>query len=113
MQTSGNTNLLNEAHRHALIELSSEQEQLQSIIEKVINSSINLDDKKNGYLGYPDDLFEKLGKTASEDNKLEWLIHQHLLFSRLINLYYYIGNNGQIIKETSENTILILKGKIT
>ncbi len=41
MQSSGNTNLLNENQHNALTELSSDYEQLQIIIEKIISSSIN------------------------------------------------------------------------
>lgn len=55
---------------NALIELSSDHEQLQIIIEKIISSSINEIDKRNRYFGYPDNFFDKLGKTASEENKL-------------------------------------------
>jgi len=111
MQSSGNTSLLNDSQHNALIELSSDYEQLQIIIEKIINSSIHEIDERNRHLGYPDDFFEKLGKTASEDNKLQWLIHQHLSFNKIIQLYDYIERRGLRIKEKSEETILILKGK--
>jgi len=94
MQSSGNTNLLNETQRNALIELSSDHEQLQIIIEKIISSSINEIDERNKYLGYPDDFFDKLKKKASEDSKLQWLIHQHLSFNKIIQLYYYIELRG-------------------
>jgi hypothetical protein len=52
MQSSGNSNLLNKTQRNALIELSSQHEQLQIIIEKVISSSISITDKRNSYLGH-------------------------------------------------------------
>ena len=109
MQSSGNTNLLNDAQHNALIELSSDQEQLQIIIEKMISSALNESDVGNSYLGYPDDFFDKLGKTASEHNKLQWLIHTHLGFKRVLQLYSYIEQRGTRIKEKSKKTILILK----
>jgi len=109
MQSSGNTNLLNKTQRNALIDLSSEHEYLQIIIEKVISSSISEIDERNRSLGYPDDFFDKLGKTANENNKLQWLIHQHLSFKRNVELYDYIKRRGERIKEKSEKTILILK----
>ena len=109
MQSSCNTNLLNDSQHNALIELSSEHEQLQIIIEKVISSSVNESDERNSYLGYPDDFFDKLGKTASEDNKQQWLLHQHLSFNKIIQLYSYIEKRGKRIKEKSKKTILILK----
>jgi len=109
MQSSGNTNLLNDSQHNALIELSSDHEQLQIIIEKIISSAINETDEGNSYLGYPDDFFDKLGKTASENNKQQWLIHQHLSFNKIMQLYYYIELRGKRIKEKSKKTILILK----
>jgi len=113
MQSSGNTNLLNDSQHNTLIEFSSDHEQLQIIIEKVISSAINEGDERNRYFGYPDDFFDKLGKTASEDNKLQWLIHQHLSFNKIIQLYDYIERRGERIKEKSKKTILILKGNDT
>jgi len=113
MQSSGNTNLLNKTQRNSLIDLSSEHEQLQIIIEKIISSSSREIDERDRSLGYPDDFFDKLGKTVSENNKLQWLIHQHLSFSRNMDLYYYIEKRGERIKEISKKTILILKGNDT
>jgi len=109
MQSSGNSNLLNKTQRNALIELSSQYEQLQIIIEKVITSSISMTDKRNSYLGTPDDFFEKLGKPVSDNNKLQWLKYQHLNFDRKLDLYYFIQSRGDKIKELSKKTILILK----
>ncbi|WP_282136247.1 DUF6090 family protein [Seonamhaeicola maritimus] len=109
MQSSGNTNLLNKTQRNLLIDLSSEHEQLQIIIEKVISSSLSEMNERNRFLGYPDDFFDKFGKTASENNKLQWLIHQHLSLNRNMELYYFIEKRGEIIKEMSKKTILILK----
>ena len=111
MQASGNTNLLNKTQRNVLIELSSDYEQLQIIIEKTISSAINESDERNRYLGYPEDFFDKLGKTSSEDNKLQWLIHQHLYFNKIRQLYYYIERRGKRIKERSKKAILILNGE--
>jgi len=111
MQSSGNTNLLNKIQRNALIELSSEQEQLQIIIEKIISSAINESDESNRHLGYPNDFFDKLGKTASEDNKQQWLLHKHLSLNKIIQLYDYIERRGNRIIEKSKKTILILKGE--
>jgi len=113
MQSSGNTNLLNNTQRKALIDLSFEHQQLQIIIEKNISSSRNETDEKNRYSGYPYDFFDKLGKTASEKNKIQWLIHQHLSFKRKLQLYDYIESKGERIKELSKKTILILKGNDT
>ena len=108
MQSSGNTNLLNKTQRNALIDLSSEHEQLQIIIEKMISSALNESDVGNSYLGYPDDFFDKLRITASKHNKQQWLIHAHLGFKRVLELYSYIERRGTRIKEKTKKTILIL-----
>jgi len=108
MQSSGNSNLLNDNQRDALIELSSIQEQLQIIIEKVISNGLNEGNESNKYLGYPDDFFDKIGIPESEDNKLQWLIHRHLRFNWNLQLYDYIERRGNRIKEQSKKTILIL-----
>ena len=109
MQSSGNSNLLNITQRNALIELSSEHEQLQIINEKIISSAFSEQNERNKYLGYPDDFFDKLGKTSNENNKLQWLIHQHLSFNRQLQLSSYIEDRGKIIIGKSEKAILILK----
>ncbi len=53
-------------------------------------------------MGYPDNFFDKLGETASEENKLQWLIHQYLSFNKIIQLYDYIERRGNRIKEKSK-----------
>ena len=109
MQSSGNSNLLNEGQRSALINLKAEQETLLIIIEKLISQSNIQTDEKSKYLGYPNDFFEKLGKTPEYNKKEQWLIHQHADFSNRQNLYYYVENKGKSINEESKNAINLLK----
>jgi hypothetical protein len=110
MQSSGNTKLLNVTQRNALIDLSSAQERLMNIIEKIVNSTISEDDKKMQYLGYPDNFFEKTGKTNSEENKLHGLLHINLMFNRKSQLYVYLETFGKGIIKKSKKTISILNG---
>jgi len=70
---------------------------------------MSMTDKRNSYLGTPDDFFEKLGKPVSDNNKLQWLKYQHLNLDRKLDLYYFIQRRGDRIKELSKKTILILK----
>ena len=70
MKTSGNSNLLTSKQRNILIQLESEQEQLVIIIEKVVSKSIAEGVEKDKYLGYPDDFYQKIGRSANEYTKI-------------------------------------------
>ncbi|MFC4720868.1 DUF6090 family protein [Geojedonia litorea] len=109
MQSSGNSNLLNEEQRNALINLIAEQETFLIIIEKIISASNIQKDEKAKYLAYPNDFFKKLGRTTDYNRKEQWLIHQHEDFRNRQNLYYYVEIRGNRIKERSKNAIQILK----
>jgi hypothetical protein len=109
MQASGNSNLLTKNQRNALIQLESEQEQLMIIIEKVISSAITEGSERDKYLGYPDNFYGKLGKSINENDKTNWLIHQHLKFKSNSDLYNFMERRGIRIKEKSKNAIEILK----
>ena len=109
MQSSGNSNLLNDKQKNALIELSSTQDLIQIIIEKTISRSQDQLSLKDNVLGYPNDFYSKMDKKVSEENKVQWLLHQHLLFKNNLILYSYIKRFGQTIKEQSKKAILTLK----
>ena len=111
MQASGNSNLLNKSQRNALIHLESEQEQLIIIIEKMISLSHAEVRERNKLSGYPDNFYQKLGKSIDENNKTNWLKHQHLAFKRISDLYSFIESRGKRIKEKSKKTIEILIGE--
>jgi Family of unknown function (DUF6090) len=111
MQASGNSNLLNKNQRNALIQLESEQEQLIIIIEKIVSKSIDQGVERDKYLGYPNNFYQKLGKSVDENTKTQWLIHQHLKFNYNTELYHFIESRGNRIIEKSKQTIEILKGE--
>ena len=111
MQASGNSNLLNKNQRNTLIQLASEQEQLIIIIEKVISKSILEGSERDKYLGHPNNFYQKLGKPITENNKTNWLIHQHLKFKNNSELYYFMERRGKRIIENSKKTIEILKSE--
>ncbi|MCK0180366.1 DUF6090 family protein [Flavobacteriaceae bacterium S0862] len=112
MQASGNSNLLNENQRNALIQLVSQQEQLIIIIEKLISKSHFESGERDKFLGYPDNFYQKLGTSVNENNKTNWLIHQHLKFKSNLDLYHFMELRGNRIKEKSLKTIKILKGEL-
>jgi len=113
MKTSGNSNLLTSKQRNILIQLESEQEQLVIIIEKVVSKSIAEGVEKDKYLGYPGDFYQKIGRSANENNKINWLIHQNLKFKNNFELYHFIKIRGKRIKKMSGKSIEILIGEQT
>ena len=108
MQSSGNSNLLNEMQRDVLFTLFSEQEQLTIIIEKMVVNILSEQNLSNKYLGYPADFYEKIGTHLNEENKKQLLIHQNLNLYWKQRLYYYIEQRGNRIKEQSNKAIDIL-----
>jgi len=109
MQSSGNSNLLNDKQKNALFELFETQDQIQIIIEKNIVQTINQMELRDNVLGYPDDFYTKIGIVASNEDKAQWLLHQHLNFRKRLTMYGYIRSFGQTIKEQSKKAILTLK----
>ncbi|WP_394368519.1 DUF6090 family protein [Aegicerativicinus sediminis] len=109
MQSSGNSNLLNDKQKHALFELFETQDQIQIIIEKSIVRTLNQMDLRDKVLGYPDDFYTKIGLVVSKEEKAKWLLHQHLNFSTRLGMYGYIIRFGKTIKEQSKEAILLLK----
>jgi len=109
MQSSGNSNLLNDKQKNALFELFETQDQLQIIVEKNIVGTRNQIDLRDNVLGYPDDFYSKIGVVASNEDKAQWLLHQHLNFRLRLSMYAYIRSFGQTIKEQSKKAILKLK----
>ena len=109
MQSSGNSNLLNDKQKNALFELFETQEQLQIIIEKNIVRAQDQTSLRDNVLGYPDDFYSKMAIKISEEKKMQWLLHQHINFKNRLSIYSYIMQFGQTIKEQSKKAILTLK----
>jgi len=109
MQSSGNSNLLNDKQKNALFELFETQDQLQIIVEKNIVGILNQTDLRDNILGYPDDFYAKIGIVANHEDKAQWLLHQHLNFRKRLAMYGFIRRYGQTIKEQSKKAILILQ----
>lgn len=111
MQSSGNTNLLNEAQRKALIELSNEQEYLQIIIEKVITDIKSEMRERNHYLDgdrSPRDFYSVISIQQDVNDKVRGLKYQHNVLSLFGDLYDEMFEWGDNIKEYSRNCIELL-----
>ena len=112
MLSSGNSNLLNENQKSALIDLSSNQEFIQIVIEKIIVRTNYQYNERNNFLGYPDDFFSKVNTEVSKENRIQWLLHQHLIIDSKHELYNYIKRDGQEINTKSKKVISLLKNGI-
>ncbi len=112
MQSTGNSSLLTEEQRRALIEVTNAQEFLQIIFEKTISSQFSERQERNKYLD--DDLsnsnfFQILSIDLSEEAKTKGLLHQHKALSIGYGITDYMKRHGNRIKDKSHAAILLLQ----
>lgn len=112
MQSTGNSSLLTEEQRRALIEITNAQEFLQIIFEKTISNQFSERQERNKYLD--DDIsnsnfFEILSIEQSEDAKAKGLLHQNQVLSIGYGITDYMKYFGNSIKEKSHAAILLLQ----
>ena len=101
MQSSGNTILLSDEQRIALIELSNYQEFLQIIIEKVITQIHEEELLRNEYMDFDlskNDFFESISLTQDQRSKVQGLKHQHNLLTKNHYLAGQLISKGKTIK---------------
>lgn len=111
MQSSGNTILLTDEQRIALIELSNNQEFLQIIIEKTITQIMEDEHSRNEYLDFDrsqNDFFESISMTLDQRSKAQGLKHQHNMLSKNHYLAYQMISKGESIKARSQNCLELL-----
>lgn len=112
MQSTGNSSLLTEEQRRALIEVTNAQEFLQIIFEKTISSQFSERQERNKYLD--DDIsnsnfFEILSIDQSESTKTKGLLHQNQVLSIAYGLTGLMKEHGNGIKKKSHAAILLLQ----
>ena len=114
MQQSGNTALLNEDQRKALVELNNAQEFLTIIIEKSITDIKEEQYKRNAYLDF--DLsgsnFHKITSWNQNDNsKHQGLLHFHNVLTNYHSLVRWTEYQGISIREKSKKCLELLTEK--
>ena len=114
MQSSGNTNLLDEEQRRALIELSNEQEFLKIVIEKVVSNYFVAEQEFRKYMDQDistGDFFKTLKIIQDEQTKTQGLLHQHNMLSILYSLGEGMERRGVDIKVKTNKALNLLKKK--
>ena len=109
MQSSGNSSLLSQQQRNALIELSNTQQRLTIANDEITdNILLQFNDRNNLIVENPE-FYTNLNITPSEDILTQAFIHQYNfidLFSTLANV---TNRNGKVIKERSRKALELLE----
>jgi hypothetical protein len=111
MQSSGNLGLLTEDQRRKLTELSTRQDILKLIVDKVIIDAKEALYERQKY--WPDDLsnkdfYEVVGMKNTDSNLRQGLIHQHTFLKNIDNHCHLIQSNGSEILQTIREAITLL-----
>jgi len=102
MQNSGNSALLSEAERKALINLYNEQQFLMVIIEKAITDVKEYQYERNKYLDFDlseNDFFEKVSWNQDGLSKRQGLLSQHHVLTGFHNLVRWFEYRAARIRE--------------
>ena len=105
METTGNGELLTKKQRDFLMNLLSDQEEIDIIIDNQLQIAVKNKDKSDELSGFPSSIYQKLNATNSKDKQIQALIHTHLWMKAVDNLYYYIEIRGERIKKKIQNNI--------
>ena len=105
MEATRNGNLLTKKQRDFLLELLSEQEEIDIIIQNQLQIAVKNKDKSDELFGIPYDIYEKLNATNSKERQIQALIHIHLWMKAVDDLYFYIQIRGEKLKKKIKNNI--------
>jgi len=110
--TSGNSTLLNEDQKSALVNLSNSQKYFLIVFEKVISSIIESERNVKTYIDSdlsPSNFFEKIKKKQNNDNLVQGLLYQHNSLTSYSELSLYTTRLKKRILKESEIAIQALK----
>ena len=105
METTGNANLLTKEQRDFLLDLLSDQEEINIILDNQLEIAVRNKDKSDEFSGIPYNLFEKLNTSNSKERKIQSLIHIHLWMKAVDDLYLYIEARGEKVKQKIQKNI--------
>ena len=111
MQNTGNTVLLSEEQRKALIELHNEQEFLLIIIDKSITDIKTYQYERGKYLDYDvsdSNFFDKVNWDQDTTRKKQGLLSQHNVLSGYLSLVSLFNSHASRIKDHSKKCIDLL-----
>lgn len=108
MQSSGNSALLTEAQRQALIDLKADQDFLIIVIEKYMSVILNEMSETEKYLGASPNFFPKIGVEIKKEQMVQGLNHRHIEITKtrlLASTIIYVGSR---LKEKSKLDLQLL-----
>lgn len=112
MQSSGNTDLLNEDQRRSLIELSNAQKFLQIVIDRSILDIKHEMYERNKHLDFDQseqDFFDRIRAQQDRSSKVQGLLHQHNILTNINNdLCGLTKSLGESIKKYSKRCLELL-----
>ena len=106
---SGNSTLLNEEQKSALVNLSNTQEYFLIVFEKTISNIIEYERKAKAYIDLDmssSNFFDKINMKQSDANLAQGLLYQHNALSAYSSLFY---QTERLKKRISEKSNLALK----
>ena len=105
METTKNGELLSKEQREFLLELLSNQEEIDIIIHNQLQIAITNKDKSNELTGMPNGIYEKLDAINSKERQIQALIHIHMQMNAVDDLYSYIESYCVNLKKKIDNNI--------
>ncbi len=105
MEATGNGNLLTKKQRDFLLDLLSDQEEIDIIIDNQLQIAVRNKDKSDEFSGIPYNVYEKLNASNSKERQIQALIHIHLWMKAVDDLYYYIEIRGEKLKQKIQENI--------
>ncbi|MFY0630270.1 MAG: hypothetical protein JXR05_07800 [Flavobacteriaceae bacterium] len=105
METTGHGNLLTKEQRDFLLDLLSDQEEMNIIIDSQLQIAVRNKDKSDEFSGIPYNIYEKLNASNSKERQIQALIHIHLWMKAVDELYYYLESRGEKLKKKIQKNI--------
>jgi hypothetical protein len=106
MQASGNSTLLKENQRAALVELSNTQDYFLIVFEKTLSSIIESERNAKTYVDLdlsPSNFFKKINVKQSKSNLVQGLLHQHNSLTSYSALLFHTKRlKNRILKESNQ-----------
>ena len=112
MQASGNSTLLSEDQKQALVTLSNTQDFYLIVFEKNISSIIEFERQMKAYIDSDlsqSNFFERINVTQNENNLVQGLLFQHNSLTSYSQLYEYTLRLKKRISEESNFALITLK----
>ena len=109
MQSSGNSSLLSQEQRKALINLQKNQEQLSLVNSKIIDFALTERTSRNKYISTSQNFYENINIKPNKDIIVQALIHEYNYLSHREELAGVIKRFGTDIKEKSKKALELLE----